>query len=78
MDNHLYNAVMVTDIQKHNAAVVTDILYPAGYTHTLADIAFSQFTAVMGAVFVFFSHTIFPFSKHFIKIIGLQGFPPIS
>ena len=41
VNDNLQNSVLVADVKEHNAAVVTDILYPAGYLNLLADVFFS-------------------------------------
>ena len=41
VDNYLQNSVFITDIEEHNAAVIADVLYPAGYLDLLSDIFFS-------------------------------------
>ena len=41
MDNYLQNSIFITDIEEHNAAVIADVLYPAGYLDLLSDVFFS-------------------------------------
>ena len=42
-------AVLVADIEEHNAAVIADILDPARHANLLTDVFFSEFTAAYGA-----------------------------
>ena len=54
--NNLQNTVVVTDIKEHNAAVVTDIFNPTGYSYVLTNIVFSQFSAIYCAINICFCH----------------------
>ena len=50
-------AVLVADIEEHNAAVIADILDPARHANLLTDVFFSEFTAAYGAVDIWFYHS---------------------
>ena len=50
MHNDLGHAVLVTDIEEHNAAVVADILDPTRNAYLLTDMFFSQISAGHGAI----------------------------
>ena len=63
MYDYLYNAVMVTDIEEHNSAVVTDIFYPACDPYAFSYVIFSDLTAVMCAVLVFSKHCVLSFRE---------------
>ena len=53
VEHYLNNAVVVAQVDKHDTAVVADILYPAGSPYLFAYIVFSHRVAVLRAVFVF-------------------------
>jgi hypothetical protein len=48
--HHLAQPVMVAQVDEQQAAVVADAVNPAGEAHVLADVAFAERAAVVGAV----------------------------
>ena len=54
IDHHLGQAVMVAQVDKNNAAVVTHAVNPAGQFYGLADIGFPQFSTCVASIFSHF------------------------
>ena len=61
MDDHLSHAVLVADIEEHDAAVVADVLDPTGYAYLGAYMFFTDISARNGAIDISFHHS-FPFT----------------
>lgn len=62
VEHYLNDAVVVAQVDKHDTAVVADILYPAGSPYLFAYIVFSHRVAVLRAVFVFSDNSFNPFN----------------
>ena len=78
-NDYLYDAVLVPQIDKPDAAMVADVLHPAGHTDHFADIAFAHFAAGTGAILVFDNHeSNLTFSSIYRQHSTYGSCPPVS